>query len=213
MEESDIKYIDRLIKNTEESIHFFSNKKKTDRERCVCAALLRCIGVTFFSDQIQANNNDPPDVLFKSANFEVIELYDKGRKRHDEYKTRLEILHKASSINDTLVHIHQRTPITYQELNNEVSRALKIKSKKYGKKLCSNLDALVYVGLSNRFLDIKSPLPEYNNLISQGWRSVSFVMPPFSHIVFCKEKEPDFLVSVAGRTKQKWKYPDGFFDL
>ena len=212
-EESEREYIDDLIRHTKESIRFFSNEMKSHRERRVCAALLRCLGVNFSPDQIQANSNDPPDVFFKSACFEVMELYDKRRKRLDEYRDRLKELEKAKSISETLVPFHRTKPISYQELCDEIIRALDIKSQKYGKSLCSILDALVYVGLPNRFLDIRSEVPEYDELINQGWRSASFVIPPFGHVAFCKESGPQFLASLSGQTKQEWKDPDGFFDL
>ena len=143
----------------------------------------------------------------------IIEIYDKRRKRLDEYRERLKELEKAKLISDTLVPFHQPTLICYQELNDEIIRALDAKSQKYGKNLCSTLDALVYIGLPNRFLDISSEIPEYQELISQGWRSASFVIPPFGHVAFCKENGPQFLVSLSGQTKQEWKDPDGFFNL
>jgi len=212
-EESERKYIDDLIRHTEDSIQFFSNEKKSDREQSVCAALLRCLGVKFLPNQIRANTSDPPDVFFKSAYFEVIELYDKRRKRLDEYRARLKKLKKANSMSDTIVPFHRSKPISYQELRDKIIQALDKKSQKYGKDLCSTLDALVYVGLSNRFLDIGSAIPDYKGLIDQGWRSVSFIIPPFSHVCFCKESGPKFLLSFSGQTKQEWKNLDGFFDL
>jgi len=212
-DESQRKYLDDLIRHTKESIRFFSNEMKSHRERSVCAALLRCLGVNFFPGQIQSNSNDPPDVFFKTACFEVMELYDKRRKRLDEYRVRLEELEEAKSINDTFVPFHQPEPISYQELGDEIIRPLNAKSQKYGKSVCSSLDALVYIGLPNRFLDIRSEIPEYKELINQGWRSASFVMPPFGHVAFCKGGGPGFLASLSGQTKQEWEDPDGFFNL
>jgi len=212
-EGSERKYIDDLIRHTKDSIRYFSNDMKTIRERGVCAALLRCLGIEFTPNKIHSNSDDPPDVFFKSVCFEVLELYDKRRKRLDEYKARLKELEKAKSIEDTLVPFHQPKPISYQELRDEIIRALNAKSQKYGKSLCSTLDALVYIGLPNRFLDIRSEIPEYEELINQGWRSASFVIPPFGHVAFCKGGGPRFLTSLSGQTKQEWKDPDGFFNL
>ncbi|MBW2119516.1 MAG: DUF1780 domain-containing protein [Deltaproteobacteria bacterium] len=212
-EESERKYIDDLIRHTKDSIHYFSNDMKNVRERSVCAALLRCLGIEFTPGEILPNSDDPPDVFCKSACFEVLELYDKRRKRLDEYKVRLKELEEAKSIEDTLVPFHRPAPISYKELLDEILVALNSKAVKYGKRFCSDLDALVYIGLPNRFLDIKSPIPENNELSSQGWRSVSFVMTPFSHIFFCNGNVPLFLTTFAGQTRGEWKEPDGFFDL
>lgn len=213
MKESDRKYIDDLIRHTEETIRFLSNDMKPYRERCVCAALLRCLGITFSPAQIQSNRNDPPDVSFTSASFEVIELYDKRRKRLAEYRARLEELKRAKFIADTLVDLPQPTPISYHEINEEIARALGSKSRRYGKQFCSTLDALVYIGLPGRFLDITSPIPDFAGLISQGWRSASFVSPPFSHVAFCGGDGPQFLLPISGQTKQEWKGADGYFEL
>jgi hypothetical protein len=213
MKESDRKYIDDLIRHTEETIRFLSNEMKPYRERCVCAALLRCLGITFSPAQIQSNRNDPPDVFYTSASFEIIELYDKRRKRLAEYKARLEELKRAKSIDDTLVNFPQPEPISYQELNEEISRALGSKSRKYDKKLCSTLDALVYIGLPSRFLDITSVIPDFAGLINQGWRSASFVILPFSHVAFCRGDGPQFLSAISGQTKQEWKEAVGYFEL
>lgn len=212
-EESDQKYIDDLILHTKDTIRFLSNEMKSARERCVCAALLRCLGITFSPDQIRTNTNDPPDLVFRSACFEVIELYDKTRKRLDEYRARLKELQNARCMTDTLVPFHPPKPISYQELLDEIIRALDIKSQKYGKPLCSTLDALVYIGLPHRFLDVTSTIPNFEELISQGWRSVSFLIPPFSHVAFCKSDGPEFLALISGQTKREWKDSDGFFDL
>lgn len=212
-QDSEHKYIRDLIGHTKDTIAYFSNQKKAERERSVCAALLRCLGLEFVSTKIQSNNDDPPDIFFKLACFEVLELYDKRRKRLDEYKARLKELEMAKCIEDTLVPFHLPKPISYEELLNKTFAALGSKSLKYGKKLCSDLDALVYIGLPNIFLDIQSPIPKIDKLFNQGWRSLSFVIPPFSHIVFCRDDAPPFLKQFSGLTKSEWKKPDGFFDL
>lgn len=213
MENSELRYIQKLISHTEESIRYFSISMKAERERSVCAALLRCLGVVFEPRDIEAISNDPPDVKFDLARFEVIEIYDKKRKRHDEYKDRLKELQKAKTINETLIPYESPKPISYHELSTEITRALGIKSRKYGKRFCATLDALVSIGLSNHFLDIRSEIPDYVELMDQGWRSVSFVMPPFGHVAFCECNGPKFLASISRQTKHEWKYSDDFFDL
>lgn len=213
MKESDRKYIDGLIRHTEETIRFLSNEMKSYRERCVCAAFLRCLGTTFSPAQVQSNRNDPPDVSFTTASFEILELYDRRRKRLDEYKVRLEELKRAKSIADTLVDFPQPEPISYRDLNEEITRALGRESRRYGKEHCSTFDALVYIGLPGRFLDITSAIPDFAELADQGWRSASFVIPPFSHVVFCRNSGPQFLSAISGLTKQEWKEADGYFEL
>ena len=71
----------------------------------------------------------------------------------------------------------------------------------------------VYINLKNRFLDPNTEIPTFESLISQGWRSVSFVFIPYSHVVFVKDKAPAFLKLNEGRTKKEWDNPDTFFEL
>ena len=80
------KYIANLVTHSEETLAMLSNAQKAKRERMVCAAFLRCLGISFSSKDIESSQDDPPDVTFKDACFEVRELIDKGRKRGDEYK-------------------------------------------------------------------------------------------------------------------------------
>jgi hypothetical protein len=191
MNNSEKAYIDDLKKHTEESITFFSNSMKSERERSVCAALLRSLGIKFKVKEIVAKKNDPPDVVFGNANFEIRELYEVGRKRHDEYHDRLKELKNAQSINDTLIPIESPKPITYDFIFTGLESALSSKAKKYGAGKCSSLDALVYVTFPQKFLNIKSRIPNSNRIEEQGWRSVSFIIPPFGHVVCCREDAPE----------------------
>jgi len=211
--DSEKTYINDLIKHQEDSIAFFSNSMKPERERSVCAAFLRCLGVGFSANEVVAEKDDPPDVIFRQANFEINELYEVGRKRHDEYRERYKELKKAKTINDTLIPIEWPNPISYSFLFADIESALCEKAKKYGLKNCSFLDALVYVSLPHKFLDKKSEIPSTNKIKEQGWRSVSFVIPPYSHVVYCKESAPEFLIRFEGKTYWEWKDLDGLFAI
>ncbi|MBW2664197.1 MAG: DUF1780 domain-containing protein [Deltaproteobacteria bacterium] len=213
MKESERKYINGLISHTKDSIKFFSNSMKPERERCVCAAFLRCLGIDFSVNGIIAQKPDPPDVIFASAKFEIIELYEDGRRRHDEYRKRLDDLKKAKSMEGALIRIKWPIPISYDKLFTGIKQALNEKAERYGKNLCSSLDVLVYVSLPQRFLDINSDPAKFDEIMAQGWRSVSFVIPPYSHVVYCKENAPTFLSAFSGKTRIEWKAPDTFFEL
>jgi len=129
MKDSQKAYVDDLIKHTEDSITFFSNSMKSERERSVCAAFLRCLGIDFSAEEIVAKRNDPPDVVFRQANFEIRELYEVGRKRHDEYRERLEELKQAKTMDDTFVPIEWQKPISYDFIFSGIESALSSKAK------------------------------------------------------------------------------------
>jgi len=60
--------------------------RKTERERSVCAAFLRCLGIGFDVAELRISTCDPPDILFRCAQFEVKVLYDSNREMHTEWK-------------------------------------------------------------------------------------------------------------------------------
>ena len=207
------KYIDSLISHTDDTLRLLSNHEKATRERMVCAAFLRCLGAQFLKEDITSPQGDPPDVTFKEARFEVREILDEGRARGKDFKERLEVLKKAKNLNDTLLPYKSPTPIDYTSLFNIINAALSKKANLYRVQGCSSLDALLYINLNHRFLDLARSIPDFGSLISQGWRSVSFVFIPYSHIIFAKDTAPEFLKKYKGQTRNEWNDPDTFFDL
>jgi uncharacterized protein (DUF4415 family) len=84
------------------SVAFFGNSNKAFRERWVVRALLKNLGLSFSNSQVRSSSTDPPDVLYKSAAFEVKELLDRCRKRHDEVKAHAKRVAVASDLADLL---------------------------------------------------------------------------------------------------------------
>lgn len=175
-----LEYIRTLTANAEETVRFLSNDRKPERERSVCATFLRCLGVNFAVEDLvpAGEGKDPPDVIFDAARFEVLEVLDEGRRRHDESKSRVERLKRAKTIEDVEVPFISPEPLTYAEVLDLIAMALTKKASRYGAKVCAELYALVYVDLSHKFLAPNSALHSHPTLLNQGWRSISFVMPP-----------------------------------
>lgn len=215
MDKEEREYIRGLTTHAIETIHFLSNAQKSERERCVCAAFLRCLGVAFSVEALVAvaEKQSPPDVKFGEARFEICEILDRERKRHREAQTRVERLKQAKTIDDMLVSVRAGTPLSYTEVFALVTEALAKKAVRYGTKVCAELDALLCMSLRNRFLAPNTSLPDYAALFAQGWRSVAFVIPPFSHVVYAAESAPTFLRDFSGQTLQEWDDPDTFFTL
>jgi len=70
-----------------ESIAFFSNKHKPDRELWVVGEFLKNLQIKFIEKELTPVTDDPPDVLFNDVKFEVKEIY--YGKRHKEYQDAL----------------------------------------------------------------------------------------------------------------------------
>jgi hypothetical protein len=81
MGEDETEALDKLRVHIHETRSFFGPKMKPERERSVCRAFLRCLGVAFDEAEIRASTTEPIDVEFRAAKFQIRELLDPGRKR------------------------------------------------------------------------------------------------------------------------------------
>jgi hypothetical protein len=207
-------YKGKLLDHNRETLNFLSNHHKSERERCVSAAFLRCLGIDFsVADLLSVpDRQDPPDVKFRRAQFEVCDILDSGRKPHREAKERVHLFEQAKTIDDVLLPKKRRVLLSYSHIFDLITKQLSKKAKKYGMNLCANLDALVHIR-RHASLNCGSFLPCYEGLIRQGWRSVSFVMPPNSHVIYAEDGAPSFIKSYAGQTIQNWPDPDTYYAL
>ena len=209
-------YINKVRMRAVETVRFFSNDMKANRERIGCADFLRALGIGFSSEDLVAlpPKDSPPDVIFCKARFEVCEALDKERKRHDESKAHLERLKGARRIEDTyLGKVEPRKPLSYGEAYAKVIEVLTKKFKRYGLKVCSGLDALVLINLVDKTLNLNVSPPACDALLAQGWRSVSFFRFPYSHVIHATEAAPDFLRRFEGQTRQEFNNWDEFSEL
>ena len=205
-------YLEALRIEAGESIQFFSNKMKPDRELSTCVAFLRCIGIDFDSQEILSCKSEPVDVCFREARFQVREVLDEGRRRHDELKAARDRLFAAESLSHLVEPYRPPTPLRYSEVVEILVEVLKEKAARYGRAQCAQLDALVYINLRQRTLDANSVFPSVSDLCSQGWRSVSFVMPMYARVVCAEDSAPDFLRRFMAETRCDCKNPPTLFD-
>jgi hypothetical protein len=213
LSKKDNDYLEALRSDAEESVNFFGNEMKTKRERGTCAAFLRCLGIKFSSASIKTGE-DPPDIIFDSARFEICEILEKDRRRHQEYKEYKKKLETLNNPRELELKHYTPKPILFDEVLLLVSSELSKKFSKYGYSICSKLDALVYINLRTSFLEHDSPLKNLDVLRKQGWRSVSIIFSPYSYVFFATDKAPKFLKNFIGQTKSEWRgYPDGLFEI
>jgi len=85
-----------LIAHKEATTAWFGESGKLERERLIFKAFLRCLELVFDSAEIKSIpiNDRFPDIEFRGVKFEIKEMIDPHRKRHDEYKKALEKLKK-----------------------------------------------------------------------------------------------------------------------
>ena len=103
MGDDNLEWKEDRIGNLKESLAFFSNKEKLNREKWVVRRLLRSLQIDFMHEEI-TGVEEPADVLFQDARFQIKEVLGKNRRRTDEYKAKLEKTRKAKNSRDLLEH-------------------------------------------------------------------------------------------------------------
>ena len=166
-------------------------------EKVVVRTFLRICGVKFKDDDLK-KGSEPPDVVFREANFEVTEVQDEGRRRGDENRERIDRNENVKCLSDLFEPYISPSSMDFSQLIKNVERGMDIKhrKKKYqNPETCKNLDLLVYVDLNKRYLALETKIDCSSEFLSkvrkQGWRSVSFLMGLCAGVIFADEHMPD----------------------
>jgi Putative endonuclease, protein of unknown function (DUF1780) len=175
--------LDENLRNTvrelEESVRWWSPGKENQkaRERYVTEHFLQSLGIEFKGTELSQPEGDPPDVVFRGAAFEIKEVQDSGRKRHDEYRRRLARARTAERFGDLIEPFSsENVPIAHL-IERVVAESKKLAVGKYPLTLRRGLDLLFYVnfGIDNWGAIEDGPRPDLRTLREDGWRSVSFL--------------------------------------
>lgn len=212
MHENETEILENLREYASTARSFFSNKEKPVRELCVCRAFLHSIGIMFDDCELIAPTTEPADVDFRTARFQVREMLDDNRKRGDEWKKKEEKYAQAKTIGEIAEPYSAPTPISLKTLMPKIVLAMSKKAQKYGSK-CNRIDALLYINLQNQYLSPDSDWPQVDQLKAQGWRSVSFVFPPYGVILFALPSAPSFLNKIGPGQHMKWQDIESLFDV
>ena len=70
-----------------ESVRFFGAQRKPEREVWVADHFLENLNIAYSTEEVVSSDDDPPDVIFRDARFEIKEIMDPGRRRHAELFT------------------------------------------------------------------------------------------------------------------------------
>ena len=196
-----MKYMRGALK---ESVAFFSSGNKGAIEQWAFTEFLRNLGVTFQSDEITVTppGQDPPDIMFRHASFEVKEVLDPGRRRHDEYKRAFA---KALAANDPIelfenAGVEDITPIEIATLI--LSQLEGNLAAKYEPRFRASLNVLFYVDLVHRTLKA-GPMPNPADFSNLGWRSVSVLIGWGALVYFADSHAPGFLRVKAGTISER----------
>jgi hypothetical protein len=210
MNRTDRAYLDKLKSHATETRTFLGNTMKPERERSVCRAFLRTIGIPFSDGELIAPSVEPADVAFRDARFQVRDLL-RHRKRGEIWKKKERRYGEAKSLRDLREPYSPPVRTSLEVLVPEVTTALAEKAAKYGTG-CKDLDALVYVDLSDTYLEANSSLTDTAQLQSQRWRSVSLLFVPYGVVLLADVRAPAFLRAAGKEAHMRWPNMDTLFE-
>lgn len=177
----------------EESLRFFSNENKTERERWVVRRLLETIAVPFKEEELRPGA-EPADIEFGEAKFQIKEILDDGRRRTDEYREQLRRIDASKSEKDLLTSFSPKV-VTFEEAVKEAyDFALSlIGNNLYGPLEIAQMDLVIYYDKIETYVQ----LSEYRNFPELMFRSLSFVSNGPCGVLYCQDCAPGFLIERA----------------
>lgn len=192
-------FLNERRKALEESVKFFNSDHKSEREKYVVETFLDNLGLIYSDAEIEPVSDDPPDIRFRGAQFEIKELMDPGRRRHLEYKNALAKATAATNPAELLEHIETLT-ITAEEVYRRILQTSSDLLNKYPPSTCRTLDLLFYINLVNVMDFIEEPLPNMTSLRSQPWRSVSYILGHHrASVLVARSDAPSFIIQSCGK--------------
>jgi hypothetical protein len=214
MTRNDDRYLEALREDAADARSLMSNPRKSERERMVVRALLRCLGVAFADTEIAAGSEEPVDVEFRTARFQIRDIVG-GRKRGKELAEREQLYRVAKTISDVMTPFTESTAIPFDKAAAMVAEALAEKASRYRQRTCAALDAVVYFDLGNSHLypvEPRGAAAALAGLGRQGWRSASMLALPYGMVLTANAGAPDFLHKRVGLACSEWSSPDGWFE-
>ena len=191
-------FIKNQIKNLEASVASFSPRKKQEGEAWIAESFIQNLRIPYSTSEIISNDDDPPDINFRDARFEIKEILDPGRRRHDEYREELKHVRGLTNPKDIFTNFDPKD-ISISEIYRLCEEQAFYLKKKYPESIRNKMDLLLYVNLKEVVYVIEDPYPDTSNLKNSGWRSVSFVKGQRSCCFYAQNDAPVFIKNVLGR--------------
>jgi len=181
----------------------FSRQFKPWREWHNAVHFLTNLHIGMDDAQVFCSPLDPPDVIYQDAAFEIKEIMDEGRRRHDEVKqARQQALQKAKPQDFTLRPVIDLLPADAGRLVLEQLDAL---AERYQAEVKGRTDMLFYINKQNHWFD-SGPMPDPALFAKYGWRSVSAVIAGNESLVFYASSDaPKFLQDNCGQVRKRYE--------
>jgi hypothetical protein len=199
MDDSD--YLRLLTIQAEQANAFLSNARKWERERWVCQRLLQGLNIPYRSEDFTPAGQEPPDVLFRDAAFEVFFVLDEGRRLNDEWREELQRRRSAFSLSQLVRREagHGASPprSCWRAWRRPCAKRRTTTGARAGPGRAGHHRLRQPQARGAR---PQQPFPPPTEYLRQGWRSLSLVGPTFARVLFAHPDAPDFLRSNLGRS-------------
>jgi hypothetical protein len=188
------RYWQDLIRAHEQTLEAYNTQKLG--ELVVFGEFLSRLQIDFDQSEICQPDNDPPDVVFRGYNFEI--LFVTGERRpHQESKNELLNVIKENANGRDIRMVPYKSPnkLSLSEIIDIVEISLSKKSERYAIQFKNDLNMLVYI-MQNNIPNLKSTFPGIKNLIDQGWLSVSLMISNFIIVLHGNSKAPSYIKNI-----------------
>jgi hypothetical protein len=182
--------IESVRRAREEEVRFFSSAAKGEHERWVAREFLTRLRVEFRDDEITSEpEGSPVDVTFRSANFQIKEVFDPAQQRHVELKESFRRAKQARTLRDLVAPVYLRD-IVVTDLGNLLFDIAA--THRYSPRVKADLDLLVYVTRPRAgfYESLRSVASKLNGL---GWRSISCLLGENPLLLIATVASPPFL--------------------
>ena len=207
-------FLAKLREHADRARRLFSNPQKPERERMIVRAFFRCVGEAFEDSEIVASREEPIDVRFRTADFQIMEIVGNKRRGLD-WRRRQDRYRDARRVADVMEPYTPSQPMSFDDAAQLVADRLSAKAARYGAAACASLDALVYIDLHNRHLwpiESTSHALATPALQAQAWRSVSVLFVPYGIVLLAAPTAPAVISARAGLVLNDWPELDGLFE-
>lgn len=195
--------LEDAVRDLEASVIFFGagGTQQQAAERWVVKHFLAALGIDFTDEELHNPSRDPPDIAFRDAAFEVKEIGEVGRRRHDEYREALARAKAATTPAELQAQFTMEDLPIATVYERILAATATLATHKYGERRTRHgLDLLFYVNLNPRKLwtFIDGDRPDVSTLVGEGWRSVSFLHGDRTgRVIYASDGAPPFLLGAA----------------
>ncbi len=188
------KWKQEYSRGLEESLAFFRRASKPEQEKWVVRRLLSALALEFDESEIKRGKEEPTDIMFRDAHFQVKEVLDPGRKRTEQYIQKLERAKVANSFQDVLEH-YTPQDISFREIVEHCAKYASDICKHYGPNERRRTDLICYFN----YVDYHETDTGKIEAGNQDFRSFSVVSNRFCAVINAVVDAPRFLSEKTGK--------------